>query len=88
MSPLGANEQNFIENNTTGEIEIEKVPVHEVEIRQRDLFPVFDHFLIIQSDWGFQVIVISYLCSIYHQVIFELLAVDRRIFFFFLKFLF
>ncbi|XP_075657925.1 autophagy-related protein 18h isoform X2 [Castanea sativa] len=52
MSPLGANEQNFTENNTAGEIEIEKVPVHEVEIRQRDLLPVFDHFLRIQSDWG------------------------------------
>lgn len=52
MSPLGANEQNFTESITAGEIEIEKVPVHEVEIRQRDLLPVFDHFLRIQSDWG------------------------------------
>jgi hypothetical protein len=52
MSPLGTNDQNFTENHTGGEIEIEKVPVHEVEIRQRDLLPVFDHFLRIQSDWS------------------------------------
>lgn len=52
MSPLGTNDQNFTENHTGGEIEIEKVPVHEVEIRQRDLLPVFYHFLRIQSDWS------------------------------------
>lgn len=51
MSPLGANEESFIENHAGGEIELEKVLVHEIEIKRRDLLPVFDHFLRIQSDW-------------------------------------
>ncbi|XP_041019871.1 autophagy-related protein 18h [Juglans microcarpa x Juglans regia] len=50
MSHLGTNGQNFPENHTGGEIEIEKVSVHQIEIRQRDLLPLFDHFLRIQSD--------------------------------------
>ncbi|XP_024439437.2 autophagy-related protein 18h isoform X1 [Populus trichocarpa] len=44
MSHLGPNEENIIEDQTGQEIELEKVPVHEVEIRRRDLLPVFDHF--------------------------------------------
>jgi hypothetical protein len=35
-----------------GEFEIEKVPIHEVEIRRKELLPVFDHFLSIKSDWN------------------------------------
>ncbi|XP_018825265.1 autophagy-related protein 18g-like isoform X1 [Juglans regia] len=35
-----------------GEFEIEKVPTHEVEIRRKELLPVFDHFLGIKSDWS------------------------------------
>lgn len=34
-----------------GEFEIEKVPSHEVEIRRKDLLPVFDHFHNTKSDW-------------------------------------
>ncbi|XP_057960858.1 autophagy-related protein 18h isoform X2 [Malania oleifera] len=51
MSPHGANELNFTEDHNGGEIEIEKVPVHEVEIRRKDLLPVFDHFRRIHSNW-------------------------------------
>ncbi|KAK9984095.1 hypothetical protein SO802_033620 [Lithocarpus litseifolius] len=35
-----------------GEFEIEKVSIHEVEIKQKELLPVFDHFLSIKSDWN------------------------------------
>ncbi|KAL3516168.1 hypothetical protein ACH5RR_023070 [Cinchona calisaya] len=51
MSPYGSEEQNFVDVNTGGEIEIEKIPTSEVEIRRRELLPVFDHFRRIQSDW-------------------------------------
>ncbi|KAJ6305812.1 hypothetical protein OIU77_018605 [Salix suchowensis] len=44
MSHLGPKEENIGEDQTGQEIEIEKVPVHEVEIRRKDLLPVFDHF--------------------------------------------
>jgi hypothetical protein len=44
MSHLGPKEENISEDQTGQEIEIEKVPVHEVEIRRKDLLPVFDHF--------------------------------------------
>ncbi|TYK10205.1 autophagy-related protein 18h isoform X1 [Cucumis melo var. makuwa] len=51
MSFPGSNEQSSMKNHTSGEIEIEKVPIHEVEIKRKDLLPVFDHFRGIQSDW-------------------------------------
>ncbi|XVF72503.1 hypothetical protein PTKIN_Ptkin12aG0126200 [Pterospermum kingtungense] len=35
-----------------GEFEIEKVPIHEVEIKCKELLPVFDHFHIIKSSWN------------------------------------
>ncbi|GLU07481.1 hypothetical protein SLE2022_244370 [Rubroshorea leprosula] len=35
-----------------GEFEIEKIPVHEVEIRHKELLPVFDHFHSIKSSWN------------------------------------
>uniref|UniRef100_A0A5B7ARY2 Putative autophagy-related protein 18g n=2 Tax=Davidia involucrata TaxID=16924 RepID=A0A5B7ARY2_DAVIN len=35
-----------------GEFEIEKLPFHEVEIKQKDLLPVFDHFHSIKSSWN------------------------------------
>ncbi|KAL7235013.1 hypothetical protein ACSBR1_018482 [Camellia fascicularis] len=34
------------------EIEIEKIPVHEVEIKRKDLLPVFERFHRIQSVWS------------------------------------
>ncbi|KAL5155018.1 Autophagy-related protein 18g [Glycine soja] len=36
----------------TGEFEIEKVPANEVEIRRKELLPVFDHFHSIRSSWN------------------------------------
>lgn len=51
MDPLVSDECNFTKD-TGGEIEIEKVPVQEVEIKRKDLLPVFDHFHRIQSDWS------------------------------------
>ncbi|XP_061349412.1 autophagy-related protein 18h-like [Gastrolobium bilobum] len=52
MSPLEAGELNLCELSTGGEIEIENISVNEVEIRQKDLLPVFNHFRRIQSTWG------------------------------------
>ncbi|XP_041020803.1 autophagy-related protein 18h-like isoform X2 [Juglans microcarpa x Juglans regia] len=49
---FGTSDLNFTESHTRGEIEIEKLPVHEIEIRRRDLLPVIDHFLRSQSDWS------------------------------------
>ncbi|XP_042491440.1 autophagy-related protein 18g-like isoform X3 [Macadamia integrifolia] len=52
MIPLRSNERKLTDDNVGGEIEIEKVPVHELEIRHKDLLPVFDHFHSVQPDWG------------------------------------
>ncbi|XP_057965598.1 autophagy-related protein 18g-like isoform X2 [Malania oleifera] len=35
-----------------GEFEIENVPVQELELKQKDLLPVFDHFPAIRSSWN------------------------------------
>lgn len=51
MSLLGVNERSFMEDPSGGEIEVEKLPVQEVDIRQKDLLPVFDHFHRIQAHW-------------------------------------
>ena len=52
MSLPKANEEALSEDQSSGEIEIEKIPVHEVEIKRKDLLPVFDHFHTMQSHWG------------------------------------
>ncbi|KAK4273510.1 hypothetical protein QN277_021893 [Acacia crassicarpa] len=45
ISNLEVKEQYFRDgHHTNGEIEIEKIPVIEVEIRQKHLLPVFNHF--------------------------------------------
>ncbi|KAJ4840721.1 hypothetical protein Tsubulata_023673 [Turnera subulata] len=49
MNPV---EQNLTEDKSYEEIEIEKIPVHEVEIRRKDLLPVFDHFHKTITDWS------------------------------------
>lgn len=48
----GAEEKILIEDDFSGEVEIEKVPVHEIEIRRKDLLPVFDHFQRNHSAWS------------------------------------
>lgn len=44
MDALGIDEFNLADISVGGEMQIEQVPVHEVEIRQKDLLPIFDHF--------------------------------------------
>lgn len=51
MSLLGANEKILTEGPSGGEIAIENIPVQEVDIRRKDLLPVFDHFHRMQSNW-------------------------------------
>ncbi|MCD9639045.1 hypothetical protein HAX54_023325 [Datura stramonium] len=48
----GCEEQDISRSFAAGEIEIEKIPVNEVEIRRKDLLPVFDHFHRIPSKWS------------------------------------
>ncbi|MED6159599.1 hypothetical protein PIB30_043713 [Stylosanthes scabra] len=43
MSTLATKELVSRESSTSGEIEIENIPIDEVEIRQKDLLPIFDH---------------------------------------------
>ena len=50
MTPK-AGEAKFANDSSGGEIEIENVPIHEVEIRRKDLLPVFEHFQTTQSGW-------------------------------------
>ncbi|OIW07130.1 hypothetical protein TanjilG_10103 [Lupinus angustifolius] len=52
LSPLEARELSLCELSTSGEIEIESIPVNEVEIRQKDLLPLFNNFHRIQSTWA------------------------------------
>ncbi|KAK7337831.1 hypothetical protein VNO77_18418 [Canavalia gladiata] len=51
MSPLEAKEMNLCEFNASGEMEIENITINEVEIRQKDLLPIFNHFNGVQSTW-------------------------------------
>ena len=51
MSFPGSNEPSSIKDQMNGEIEIEKILTNEVEIKRKDLLPVFDHFRGVQSDW-------------------------------------
>ncbi|CAL1356302.1 unnamed protein product [Linum trigynum] len=51
MSGIEGDEQNVAEDHSGGEIAVEKVQVQEVEIRRKDLLPVFDHFHRI-ADWS------------------------------------
>ncbi|KAJ1433938.1 WD40-repeat-containing domain superfamily [Sesbania bispinosa] len=62
MSPLEAKDMNLCEFNTSREIEIENIPIKEIEIRQKDLLPIFNHFHGIQSSWVDGGIVIG-ICS-------------------------
>lgn len=34
-----------------GELEIEQFSIHKVEIKEKDLLPVFDHFHSMKSSW-------------------------------------
>ena len=52
MSTLGVDEHKFTADQSRGEFEIEQIHAHEVEIRQKDLLPVFEHFHRLQSEWN------------------------------------
>ncbi|PSS24900.1 Autophagy-related protein like [Actinidia chinensis var. chinensis] len=52
ISFLGDEEQNLTKDHIGREIEIEKIPVHEVEVKRKDLLPVFDRFHRIHSEWS------------------------------------
>ncbi|XWS42429.1 hypothetical protein CRYUN_Cryun16bG0013500 [Craigia yunnanensis] len=52
MSTLGVDEHKFTADQSRGEFEIEQIPAYEVEIRQKDLLPVFEHFHRRQSEWN------------------------------------
>lgn len=52
MSLLGDEDKILAEDQIAGEIQIEKIAVHEVEIKRKDLLPVFDRFHRIHSDWS------------------------------------
>ncbi|XP_058083559.1 autophagy-related protein 18g-like isoform X2 [Magnolia sinica] len=51
LMPSNASERKLANDCSGGEIEIEKIPVHEVEIRRKDLMPVFEHLQSIKPDW-------------------------------------
>lgn len=51
MSPLGVDEHKFSADQSIGEIDIERMPAHEIEIKRRDLLPGFKHFSRIQTEW-------------------------------------
>ncbi|KAL1341590.1 hypothetical protein HN51_028114 [Arachis hypogaea] len=51
ISPLDAGEPKLAELTTNGEIQIENIFVNELEIRQKDLLPVFNYFDRIQYTW-------------------------------------
>lgn len=39
------------ECNLGGEFEISNVPSHEVQLKRKDLLPIFDHFLAAKPGW-------------------------------------
>ncbi|XAR52540.1 hypothetical protein NMG60_11020672 [Bertholletia excelsa] len=52
MNLLENGEHNLSQDDICGEIEIENITLDEVEIKQKDLLPVFDRFYWIQSNWS------------------------------------
>lgn len=34
-----------------GEVDIETIPVHEIEVREKDLLPVFDSSCVVHPGW-------------------------------------
>ncbi|XP_047315836.1 autophagy-related protein 18h-like isoform X2 [Impatiens glandulifera] len=50
MNPILGSPDHQTEDSTQGEMEIEKIHVNEVQIKRKDLLPVFDRYHSIQSD--------------------------------------
>ncbi|KAI4310985.1 hypothetical protein MLD38_035923 [Melastoma candidum] len=52
ISSVSAEELINVQGGPTGEIEVEKIPANEIEIRRKDLLPVFEHFQRNHHVWG------------------------------------
>lgn len=52
MIPLETDEYSSAQEHDDGETELESIPAHCIEIRRKDLLPLFDHFHNIQADWS------------------------------------
>lgn len=52
MNSVVSDSQNFSAEDVGGEIEIEKIPLLEIEIKRKDLLPVFDYFRQVKPDWN------------------------------------
>lgn len=52
MNLVAADKQRSTADSFGGEIEIEKVPCYEIEIKRKDLLPVFEHFHKVNADWS------------------------------------
>ncbi|ESR46467.1 hypothetical protein CICLE_v10000138mg [Citrus x clementina] len=59
MSPLETDEYGSAQEYDGGETELENIPAHCIEIRRKDLLPLFDHFHSIQADWSDRGIVVG-----------------------------
>lgn len=57
MNPVLPGGQKSLNDDFGGEIEIEKVPHLEIEIKRKDLLPVFEQFLKVKPEWNNRVFV-------------------------------
>lgn len=56
-------------NCTGGEVEVENIPLQEVEKKRKDLLPVFEQFQRAQMFWGDRYICLSIVYFIFYQVL-------------------
>ncbi|KAI4369416.1 hypothetical protein MLD38_017856 [Melastoma candidum] len=52
ISSVSAEELINVQGSPAGEIEVEKIPANEIEVRRKDLLPVFEHFQRNHHVWG------------------------------------
>ncbi|KAH9603978.1 hypothetical protein KSS87_023581 [Heliosperma pusillum] len=52
MNPVALDTQKTFSDDFGGEMDIEKVPHFEIEIKRKDLLPVFEHFQKVKPDWN------------------------------------
>lgn len=52
MNSVVSDSQNFSADDVSCEIEIEKIPHLEIEIKRKDLLPVFEYFRQVTPDWN------------------------------------
>ncbi|XP_074292757.1 autophagy-related protein 18h-like [Silene latifolia] len=51
MNPVALDTEKTFSDDFGGEMDIEKVPHFEIEIKRKDLLPVFEHFQQVKPDW-------------------------------------